>query len=457
MDFCSMSFLVCFLPFFLLVYYCVPVKCRNLCILLGSVAAYGIWCTSWLWALLALIAWNYLCYRMLGRSQKKKLWIIIVIATNLVALIGSKLAEEGMPGISFLVFSVLAFQVDEWKLHKKKKKVSSLIDFGAYLSFFPKLFSGPITRYESFCKGRFIGQESKAQVLAHLEEGLTYLVIGLFYKVVLANTLAGLWQEVVTIGFDSISTALAWTAMFGFSLELYYDFQGYSMMAIGIAKMLGFELPDNFLAPYGSVTVSEFYRRWHITLGSFFRDYVYIPLGGNQTRTVGNLMVVWLLTGLWHGLSWHYLMWAAMLLVLILLERAFWGKWMQTFRFLGHCYIWLVIPLSWMLFAIPKPEDLGFFAQALFGCVGIHTRMDDFWMVAWKYIPMLVSGFALALPCYVPKKRMRTRQDQKPWVEYLIIERMKPVARAILLLLLFWVAIYQISIGTINPFMYFNF
>ncbi len=457
MDFCSIFFLVCFFPLLLLVFYLVPVKYRNAVILAGSLTAYGIQCTKWLPALLLLILWNYFLYRSpMGKRRKKAL----VLATNLAVLVLSKLSEEGMPGVSFLVFTVMAFQLDFINKICKKKKVLSLIDFGAYLSFFPKLLSGPITRYDQFRKGRFFGRESVRQMLCQMEWGLCLFIIGLFYKVGLADSLAGLWNEAVTIGLENISTPLAWLSMFAYSLELYFDFQGYSMMAIGLAGMMGIELPNNFLTPYAAVTVSDFFRRWHMTLGQWFRDYVYIPLGGNRKgrhRTIGNLAIVWLLTGLWHGTDWNYLIWAGILLFFIVMERIFLRRMMERIRPIGHLYLWLVIPVSWMAFAIREPAAILRFYATLVGQMGTAARMDDVRIVALKYLPIMLVSFILTLPARKRRSNVECLQDHIPWIEKWICEKPGSVTRILLLLLLFWWAVYRLAVGTVNPFLYFSF
>lgn len=457
MDFCSMFFLVCFFPLFLLFYYFVPAKYRNAVIFAGSLIAYGIHYSRWLPALLLFIVWNYYLYRSSMGERKKK---ALVLVSNLAALVLSKLSEEGMPGVSFLVFTTLAFQLDFIHKKYKKKRVLNLIDFGAYLSFFPKLLSGPITRYEQFRKGCFVGRESARQLIRRLEQGLSFFIIGLFYKIGLADTLAGFWNEVRTIGLENISTPLAWLSMLVYSMQIYFDFHGYSMMAIGLAKMMGMELPYNFLTPYAAVSVSDFFRRWHMTLGQWFRDYVYIPLGGNRKgklRTSCNLAVVWLLTGLWHGFDWNYLIWAGILLFFILLERAGFCKVLKTFRPLGHLYVWLVIPVSWMAFAIGEPADILIFYRTLIGQFGMAARPDDIRLVALKYVPILIVSFLLTLPAGKRRSNVETWMDHIPWIERLLCEKSGSFFRMLVLFLLFWWAVYRLAVGTVNPFLYFSF
>lgn len=464
MDFCSMLFIVCFLPLFLLVYYLVPFKCRNAVIFLGSLIGYGIQYTKWLPMLLIGVLVNFLCYRLLcrmdGTGKGYKVWLGTIIAGNLAVLVAAKLSEETMPGISFLVFCTIAFFVDACLQRKKKPEVLGLWEFGAYLTFFPKLISGPITRWETYRKNLPVGRESEKQLWRNLEKGVTLFILGLGYKVLLADSLASLWNEIQTIGFESISTLLAWFGMFAYSLEIYFDFQGYSLMAIGVAAMMGITLPTNFLAPYASVSVSEFYRRWHVTLGTWFRDYVYIPLGGNRGgtwKTIRNLAVVWLLTGLWHGMHWNFLLWAGILFACVCLERLGLRKWLEKWQVLGHLYVWLVIPLSWIPFAIHNIEGIRAYLGSLFGMMGASARMDDILVVGTKYLPYFLVAFVLAVTTARRRKHTVTAEDKKPWIEHVTTKHAGNLVQILLLGLIFWWAIYKLAIGSGNPFMYFAF
>ena len=215
----------------------------------------------------------------------------------------------------------------------------SLLRLGTYLTMFPQLISGPITNYADVRVA--LGRERTIKA-RQLEEGMKLLIIGLAAKVVIADRIGTLWNSIRMIGFDSISTKLAWMGAFAYSLQLYFDFAGYSMMARGIGKMLGFELPVNFRYPYISKSVTEFWRRWHITLGRWFREYVYIPLGGNRkgkARTFFNLFVVWSLTALWHGANYNFLIWGGILLCCLLVEKLFLLRLLDKSRVIGHLYV----------------------------------------------------------------------------------------------------------------------
>ena len=365
-----------------------------------------------------------------------------------------------MPGISFFVFCAIAFFVDVCLREKKKTEVLGFWEFGAYLTFFPKMISGPITRWETYRKNLPLTRESEKQLWRNLERGITLFIIGLGYKVLLADSLAALWNEIQTIGFESISTLLAWMGMFAYSLEIYFDFQGYSLMAIGVAAMMGITLPVNFLTPYASLSVSEFYRRWHVTLGAWFRDYVYIPLGGNRKgmwKTIRNLAVVWALTGLWHGMHWNFLLWAGILFLCICLERLGLRKWLEKWPWLGHVYVWLVIPLSWMPFAIHNKDEILAYFGSLFGVVGAAMRVDDIWVAGGKYLPYFFLAFVLAVTTTRRRSQAVTWEDKKPWIEEAVVNHAGSLWQVLALGLIFWWAVYKLSIGSVNPFMYFSF
>ena len=208
---------------------------------------------------------------------------------------------------------------------------------------FPKLVSGPIVRYSDI-KEKL---SSRIHTLDMVNEGLKTFTLGLGFKVLLANQIGNLWSDLLAIGYESISTPLAWMGILSFSLQLYFDFYGYSLMAIGIGNILGFNLPKNFDYPYLSTSMTEFWRKWHITLGKWFRDYVYIPLGGNRKgkyKTIRNLLVVWLFTGLWHGASWNFVLWGFILFLLLTVERLGLKKLLDKYKLLGHIYMLFFIP-----------------------------------------------------------------------------------------------------------------
>lgn len=262
----------------------------------------------------------------------------------------------------------------------------------------------------------------------------------------LADRLAILWHDIQTVGFESISTPLAWMGAFGYSMQIYFDFYGYSLMAVGLGQMLSFSLPENFNMPYMAKSVRDFYRRWHITLGRWFRNYVYIPLGGSRkgiVRTLFNLFVVWLLTSFWHGGSLNYFIWGMSLFAFIALERVLdKGKRLEKSRLFSHVYVLFVIPLTWMCFAITNLGDLRIYFERLFGITtGDAVNATDFIRKIEDYgVLFLVSFFA----CTPLLKR--------------VFDRFKDTIVGMLLLaVLFWCSVWQIMVEGNNPFMYFRF
>ena len=263
--------------------------------------------------------------------KKRKFWLAVSVLCNASLLIFFKLSnvfEENMllpVGISFYTFKSISYLIDVYRSGHAER---SFLRFGAYLCCFPQIVSGPIMRYGEMEQAQQFGVWKAARA----EDGLKYIIAGLGMKVLLADRLGFLWNDIQTIGFESISTPLAWLGAAAYSMELYFDFAGYSLIAVGIGRMIGLPAIKNFDQPYSSRSVSEFYRRWHMTLGSWFRDYLYIPLGGNRKgtlRTVFNLLLVWAVTGFWHGGGLHFILWGMILGLLVVIEKLWIGKWLK--------------------------------------------------------------------------------------------------------------------------------
>ena len=313
-SFTSLTFLFRFLPIFLIVYYIFPAKHRNTILLLGSMVFYAFGEPIFILLLIFLTWINYFIgnqmlkersgneIRRWHQAARKRYLIGIVILDALVLVVcktlGVFVSDSFLPlGISFYIFKMISYQADLYQ--GKISDQPGFLNTALYFMVFPQVAQGPIMRYE---EGQF--PAGRTYTLEHFEDGLKYFVIGLAMKVLLADRLSILWNDLQMIGYQSISTPLAWLGAAEYSMQLYFDFWGYSLMASGLMMMLGFDFVENFHHPYGSKSISEFYRRWHMTLGSWFRDYIYFPMGGShckKSRMVRNLSVVWLLTGLWHG------------------------------------------------------------------------------------------------------------------------------------------------------------
>ena len=443
MQFNSIEFLFYFLPVFLLAYYKLPRSWRGSILLLGSVAFYLLNCGDqyWMAGLLAgLTLWTYGVGRWMAKPGRG--WLLPVSLIPMTGLlVFFKLYEGGsrLPlGISFYLFQMAAYLADVYRC--KIQPENNLIVYSGKLLMFPKLLSGPLADPKELS-----GQEADwDHPTEKLHRGLQELLLGLCMKVLVADRLAGLWSQVGVIGYESISAPFAWMALLSFCLRLYLDFWGYSLMAMGLGRIIGFDLPKNFDDPYTSKSVSEFYRRWHVTLGAWFRNYIYIPLGGNRKgtlRTLLNLAAVWLLTGLWHGVGPGYLIWAGILLFFIVNERLWLGKLLEKAGFLAHIYTVFAILFSWIPFAIGDTMQMVTFAGRLFGQLGTTLNPLDFWIWGKEYMALLGIGVLLA-----------TGLPGKLWEKI----REKKIAD-VLVFLLFWVVVYGIATMEQSSFFYFQY
>ena len=468
MVFSSLEFLCWFLPFFLLIYFLLQEKYRNFALFAFSMVFYIYGTLDQPWYILLLpasIGLNYLLSRLMvsGGRTRAKVCLTAGMIGNFGALLlfkysdflveaingaAAALSGEGaviepphllLPiGISFYTFQAAAYLIDVYRGTCQAEK--NILYFGTYLAMFPKLISGPIARYGEI-RERLAKRGHSLRKFLH---GAEIFIVGLGFKVLLANRLGGLWNNIAGIGYESISTPLAWLGIVGYSLQIYFDFYGYSLMAIGLGKMMGFSLPVNFRHPYISCTMTEFWRRWHITLGAWFRDYVYIPLGGNRKgrgRMFGNMFVVWLLTGLWHGADWNFLLWGLFLFAVMAVEKLFLGKILEEKRFLGHLYMILLIPISWLIFAVSDLQQLGIYFGRLVGLGGVSVYAGDFVKYMGQYGIYLVIG--LLFCTRVPEALFARIRNRK--------------VRWILLALILAGAVYGIRRGMNDPFLYFRF
>ena len=447
----------------MLVYAVAGVKLRGIVLITGSLAFYFFGAGWFDTALLAAVI--VINYFIAGRIEMnsgrvRKLLLILVLVLNfglllyykyagyfssLVALpedAGAYFAGLIMPlGMSFYAFSLSSYAIDVYRSYTAHER--KFIRYAEYALVFPKLISGPIVRY------RELRDELRETGITrkNLEDGFCTFTIGLGYKILLADNLATIWEYIRQIGFENISTPLAWIGVLGYSLQLYFDFNGYSLMAMGIGKMMGFTFPLNFDLPYLSTSVSEFWRRWHITLGAWFRDYVYIPLGGSKKgtpRLILSLATVWLLTGIWHGSSINFLLWGASILLFILLERFAIGGFLKKHSFLAHLYVCFVIPQTWIIFAIPDIKDIGYYFQRMYPFIGKTSEFVyelDFVDALRSGWWMLLAGVILCLP----------------FLRRLYLKYQTSIVTAAVLFAVFWASVFMLVQHGSNPFMYFAF
>ena len=400
MVFSSLTFLCVFLPLTLGAYYLCPRRGRNAVLLAASLAFYAWGEPKYVLLMVLSITANYLFGRLIA-AGRKKLWLTVSLVFDLGllcvfkytcllldtfhALTGAQidLPRLALPiGISFYTFQAMSYTIDVYRGTVAVQK--NLADFGAYISMFPQLIAGPIVRYadvERELRERRVDAEAFAG-------GLCRFSVGLAKKVLLANQFGALWE---TASAGAPSAMMAWLGALAFTFQIYFDFSGYSDMAIGLGALFGFHFPENFRHPYESTSVTEFWRRWHISLGTWFREYLYIPLGGNRrgtARQLLNLLIVWSLTGLWHGAGWNFLLWGVYYFILLALEKLFLLKHLEKLpAFVRHLYTLLAVVLGWVLFACDGAA-LGVYVRALAGANGARGGMDVYYLL--KYAPLLL-------------------------------------------------------------------
>lgn len=459
MVFSSLVFLFVFLPLVLLLYFIVPFKFKNIVLLVFSLFFYAWGEPVYIFLMLISIVVNY----VLGIwvEKKRKLPILwIGIAINLLILGYYKyygflielindifstdllIKELALPiGISFYTFQAISYLVDVYR--KDTVAQRNLFDLAVFISLFPQLVAGPIVKYKE------ISEQIKHRThsVDMFYDGLKIFLMGLAKKVLLANQFALLADTIFAKSDSELTFTLAWIGIIAYTLQIYFDFSGYSEMAVGLGKMFGFTFPRNFNYPYISQSVSEFWRRWHMTLGSFFREYVYIPLGGNRVskfKLYRNLFIVWLLTGIWHGAAFTFIVWGLFYGTLIALERGTWGKILEKLpRVCRHLYVIFAFVLGWVVFRAESMEHAFMYYAKMFSFDLAYVKMDlSFY--ANEYLIVLIAGVILSTPIY-PKLISKVNNDFK-----IIIE-------SCLIMILFLVVIISLATSSYNPFIYFRF
>lgn len=472
MLFCSEEFIFGFLPVFMLVYYIVPKQWKNLVLLLGSLWFYFMGERTWFVLILLAIVLHFVGTSfMRGKEQKQRKRILIFL---LVYDFGSLFLFKYLPfvtgelnkvlqwidrkggslpllpvpeltlplGISFYTFQVAAYAIDVYRRPEEYEK--NFVSLGTYVCMFPQLIAGPIVLFHDVA-----AQMRRRRVnMRGIEEGLKIFTIGLGYKMLIANVLGNLWHEIQVVGIESISTSMAWLGAFAFSLQLYFDFNGYSLMAIGLGRMLGFSLPRNFNHPYTAVSITDFWRRWHITLSTWFREYIYIPLGGNRKgtgRMVWNLFVVWSLTGIWHGAGWNFLLWGIYYFLLLVLEKMVLGAFWEKHHAIGRVYTVIMVVTGWVIFNLEDVRSIGIYLGKMFCWIGAEKAWSLNWHVTvdalQRYGLFFVAAFLLST--YLPENIYK-RYHKKWWFLGILAA-------------VFWGSVYRMVTAASNPFLYFRF
>lgn len=472
MVFSSIVFLVFFLPILLILYYIVPKRLRgtrNFILLAFSLVFYGWGGPRFLLLLFASVAINYVCGLFAGEGhsrgvRKAAAALAVMLGLGLLGwfkyagFFADTLAAFGahipipeivLPiGISFFTFQGLSYVIDVYRGDAKTQK--NPLNVALYIALFPQLVAGPIVRYttvEEAIQGR-------SESISEFSSGVIRFLCGLGKKMLLANAMGEIADAVFSKGVPELNAALAWVGAIAYTFQIYFDFSAYSDMAIGLGRMFGFEFLENFNYPYISKTVTEFWRRWHISLSTWFRDYLYIPLGGSRcsrVRCILNLAVVWILTGLWHGAAWTYVLWGAWFLILLIGERYIWGGVLKKVpSALGHMYTLLAVILSWVLFRSPSAYYAVGFIRAMFGHNGAFSGEAYFYLR--QYLPEFILCSIAALPVKNAAKNWLEKRKDKLF--YAFILEWFPAAFSMLMLALSYL---KLVTGSFNPFIYFQF
>jgi alginate O-acetyltransferase complex protein AlgI len=415
MVFSSLTFLFAYLPIVLAVYYLVPMRWRNLVLLLVSLFFYGWGEPVYILVMIFSILMNWIFGNFISRyrdsdRKKAKHFLVGCIVVNL-ALLGffkywdffaSNLNHLGLSlpilrlslpiGISFYTFQTMSYPIDLYRKQTDPQK--SLVSFGAYVCMFPQLIAGPIVRYVDVAKQldhRTLSRQS-------FYDGTRRFIVGLCKKVLLANNAGQVFETISHLPVCERSVLTAWLGIILYAFQIYFDFSGYSDMAIGLGKMLGFDFPENFNYPYISDSITEFWRRWHMTLSFWFRDYVYIPLGGNRhglKRQLINIMIVWLLTGFWHGASWNFVLWGVYYGVILIMEKLFLLKWLKKSPgWVRHVYTIFVFLIGWVLFAFTDLNAIGGYLSSLFFASGVLADGRAWFYLRDNMVLLIVSTIA---------------------------------------------------------------
>jgi len=461
MLFSSIPFLYYFLPAVLALHFLVPKCCRNGVLLVASLVFYGWGEPKYVFLMIGTIALFYLCGLAVERStgqKQKKLWLLIAVVISIALLaifkyadffIGSFNAATGLSlpllrlalpiGISFYTFQCLSYVIDVYRGDVPAQK--NPISFGAYVSLFPQLIAGPIVRYVDVAREL----DNRSTGWADIWYGLRRFLVGLSKKIILADGFALLLNIFRQQAQPSV--LFYWMYAIGFTLNIYFDFSGYSDMAIGLGRLLGFHFIENFDYPYLSKSVTEFWRRWHMSLGSWFRDYVYIPMGGNRvskSRWVLNILTVWALTGLWHGAAWNFVVWGLMFAALLLAEK--WVPGLQKLpALLRRVYVLLAVVISFVLFNAESFSQAGSDLAAMFGFGGLPAVTEATLYYLRSYGLLFAIGFVGATPL-VKNAASRLRET-----------RFGAALEIPLLVILLLLCTGYLVDGSFSPFLYFRF
>lgn len=476
MVFSSLTFLFAFLPIVFIVYYAVPKKAKNVVILVSGLLFYAWGEPIYVLAMILSTFIDYTAGRLIDRYDDKPrirtVCLIVSLVMNIGLLgtfkylgflinsvndwFGLSIPNPNLPlpiGISFFTFQSMSYTIDLYRRNIKVQK--SAVSFMAFVTLFPQIVAGPIVRYEDVQNEL----DNRSITEKMLGDGISRFITGLGKKVLIANNIGMLWSQIKATDYGELSAVTAWLGILAFTFQIYFDFSGYSDMAIGLGKMMGFNFPENFNYPYMSHSISEFWRRWHMTLGAWFKSYIYIPLGGNRKglpRTIINLLIVWAITGIWHGASWNFMLWGVYFGVLIIIERLFMGKALEKIpSFFSWLYTFVLVVFGWVMFDAVDTRivDIGEMFGQVFAYIGAMFGANGVLMDNTATFAIVNYGVMFAI-CILGSSDMfknaaeYIRKKAPEWVQYGF-----PVAQTAVML----ASIAYITTSSYNPFLYFNF
>lgn len=419
MVFSSIVFLYIFFPIMLLIYFAVPKKFKNAVMILASLIFFAWGEIKYIFIMLILAVMDFLCGKGIdkneGNKKKQRLYLFIDIGVNLLILFFFKYADFiisninavlhiqipllNIPlpiGVSFNTFQSLSYIIDVYRGTVKCEK--SFYNYLTYTTLFPQIIAGPIVRYETVDEEL----ETKKISIDNFSKGMRRFIVGLGKKVLIANNIGSLWHMIETGGYTEMSMLLSWVGIVAFALQIYFDFSGYSDMAIGLANIFGMDFDENFNYPYISKSITEFWRRWHITLGSWFRDYIYIPLGGNRKgfpKQIRNILIVWFLTGAWHGASWNFILWGLFFGVILIIEKIGLLKLLEKLpKWIDHIYAIFLVLVSWVIFAFEDLSKVKDYLLTMFHLNGTSIIDSEGLYYLKNYFIIIVIGIILSTP-----------------------------------------------------------
>ena len=481
MVFSSLVFLCIFLPITLILYLLCPCRYRNVVLMAASLLFYAWGEPKYILIMLFSTTFDYANGRLLayfdekGNEAARKRVLLCSVAGNLLILFFFKytdfvitswnqltyshlpLLKLALPiGISFYTFQTMSYTIDVYRRRVKVQK--DFIAFSMYVCMFPQLIAGPIVRYETI-EAQLYNRKRDEEAFAR---GMQRFLMGLGKKVIFANQAGNLWNAIDAMKLSEISTVTAWIGAIAYTLQIYFDFSGYSDMAIGLGQIFGFSFPENFKYPYETTTITDFWRRWHITLGTWFREYVYIPLGGNRKglkRQFINLLVVWSLTGLWHGASWNFVVWGLYFFVILFFEKVYLLKKMICWpKILQHLYAKVLIIIGWVLFSIENFQRMGGYLLTMFGLKGhfadatggYYFRTNILFLLVLAIASTRIPHFLLQKVCDYFKRNEKVFYETKG-------KQTGFVFSSIYTLLILFLSLAMLISGSYNPFLYFRF